>query len=184
LVVVTAQGGQIVSLTRRRFAKSASLSLLASAAFPHAFAQSRSKGVAKEDEDPFRPENLVAFNGISMQTFAPLVGEEFTVSSDIHSLGSMTLMAVTNLSSTRNASVNLNASKSNAVGRAPRPSWQIPSAFSVHFQGAAAALPQGTYTIYNAGLGSMPLLLVPSGPGVSPPTCTAIFNFLETQRQS
>jgi hypothetical protein len=174
-----------MSLTRRRFTQSASLSLLAGAAFPHAFAQSRSKNVSKEDSDPFRPENLVAFNGVSMQTFVPLIGEKFAVTADNRSLGSMTLLAVTDLPTAPNPAVKSNAAlpkiaRPNAVGLAPRPSFQIVTAFSLQFQGPGAAHPQGTYTISNASIGSMPLLLVPSGPGVSPSTCTAIFNFLNT----
>jgi Domain of unknown function (DUF6916) len=158
-------------ISRRRFVHSATLSVLAGAALRPAWSQ---MGLDLSTAT-FGSENLVAFNGLSMQTFQALKGEAFTVSSGDQALGSMTLLSVTEYvlptpSTVKNRPIVL-------VRQPLRPAQSL-SGFSVQFQRSGAALPQGTYTLQNDSIGSLPLLLVPSSAGTSPTTYTAVFNFL------
>jgi hypothetical protein len=162
-----------MSISRRRFVRSAALSALAGTALRSAWAR---PGLASKDET-FSPENLVALNGISMQTFQSLAGESFTVSSGGRVLGSVTLISVTGF---KLPAALPNKPRVMVVGRLPLTTTQLLSGFSVRFQGSGATLPQGTYTLANNSIGSLPLLLVPSGPGSSPNTYTAVFNLLMT----
>jgi|HubBroStandDraft_1064217.scaffolds.fasta_scaffold643743_1 hypothetical protein len=162
-----------MSISRRRFVRTATLSALAGAALRSAWAK---PGAAAADET-FSPENLVALNGISMQTFERLAGESFTVSSGDRTLGSMTLLSVTAYALPPASPVK---GRLLTMGTLMRTAVQPLSSFSVRFQGSGAVLPQGTYTIANSSIGSMPLLLVPSGPNSSPNTYTAVFNLLMT----
>jgi hypothetical protein len=123
--------------------------------------------------ETFSPENLVAFNGISMKAFEALKGEKFQVSSEGRSLGSMTLVSVAEYVPAAST-----AAAGRLVIRAPRSTSPAVTGFSVQFQGSGAALPQGTYVFQNAAIGSLPLLVVPSGPDASSATYTAVFSFL------
>lgn len=162
-----------MTLSRRRFVQTATLSLLAGSTLASAMAQA---GIEAQPET-FSPENLVAFNGISMRAFEALKGEPFQVSSEGRSLGSMTLLSVAEY---------VPAAPAPATGRlivrAPKSTSPAVTGFSVQFQGSGAALPQGTYVFQNAAIGSLPLLVVPSGPDASPATYTAVFNFLVEPR--
>ncbi len=162
-----------MSLTRRRFIQTASLSVLASAACPAAFAQSK----IEPKDDLFSPEHLTVFNGVSQQTFESLIGESFAVSDAGRSLGSLTLLSV---AATTPAP---DATKLPMVVRLPKPSQESLTGFSLRFQGSGAALEQGTYTLEQGTLGSFPLFIVPAGSGVKPPTYTAIFNLLRPQER-
>jgi len=161
-----------MSLTRRRFIETASLSLLASAALPAAFAQRNSELM----NETFSPDRLTVFNGVSLQTFQRLIGERFSVSSNGRSLGSLTLLSVTSSASAPAVA------KITMTGRVPAPAQQVSSNFYARFQGSGATLPQDTYTLRNAGLGAFALFIVPSGPGVASPTYTAVFNLLNTSK--
>ncbi|HWG19353.1 MAG TPA: hypothetical protein VG225_02415 [Terracidiphilus sp.] len=143
--------------------------MLGGAVLPASLAESS----ASSRGETFRPENLVAFNGISQHMFERLVGERFAVSSGGHSLGAMTLISVSELAPHKSAAKNLRM-----VGRVPHPSSPRFAGFAVRFQGTAPALSQGTYTLQNPSVGELPLLLVPSGPGATPDTYTAVFGFL------
>ena len=156
-----------MSLTRRRFVQAATLSLLARTA--PAFAE-----VSPETTDPtFAPENLTALTGVSIKTFEPLIGETFIASSGHHSMGSLTLLSVSGVAPTKTP-----AAKPRMAGRLPQPSQQSLTGFTLRFQGLAAAMPQDTYLLRNASVGSIPLLLVPSHAGPGPATYTAVFNLL------
>jgi hypothetical protein len=160
-----------MSLTRRRFVQAATLSLLARTTLPGALAEGR-----PVIEDPtFGPENLTALTDVSLKTFEPLIGETFTASSGHHSLGSLRLLSVSEVAPT-----NALATKPRMVGRVPQPSQQSLTGFTLRFQGSGAAMPQGTYLLRNASVGSIPLLLVPSHAGAGPATYTAVFNFLNS----
>jgi hypothetical protein len=162
-----------LSVSRRRFFQSATLSLLGGVALPSLFAKVAATSGGSLADEPFRPENLIAFGSLSQQTFLRLMGEDFAVSSDENSLGSITLISVT-----VDAPPVPAFQRIPLVGRIPRiPSQKIRS-FSVRFQGPSPALPQGTYSLYNPALGSIPLLLVPSQPGTNPNTYSAVFGFL------
>jgi hypothetical protein len=157
-----------MSLTRRRFVQAASLSLLASTTLPSALAEA---GAATQDPT-FRAENLIAFNGVSIKAFEPLIGEEFAASSGHHSLGSLTLLSVSEVVAAKAPT------KPQMVGRVPQPLQQSITGFTLRFQGSGTAMPQGTYILRNPSIGSLPLLLVPSHAGAGPATYTAVFNFL------
>jgi hypothetical protein len=156
-----------MSLTRRNFVQAASISLLAGAAFPAAFAQTGS-----EKDETFSPEHLTIFNGVSAETFQRFVGEGFAVSSAGKSLGALTLLSVDARTA---APKGLNV---HMVGRVPQHTGQVSAGFTLRFKGSGDQLPQDTYTFRNAGLGSFPLFIVPAGPGVAPPTYTAVFSFM------
>jgi hypothetical protein len=158
-----------MSPTRRCFLQSATLTMLGGAVLPASLAESQ----VSSQSEIFRPESLVAFNGISLQTFERLVGERFAVSSGGHSLGAMTLSSVTDLAPRKPAAENVRV-----VGRLPQPSSRHFTGFAVRFQGTAPALSQGSYTLRNPSVGELPLLLVPAGPGATPHTYTAVFGFL------
>jgi hypothetical protein len=158
-------------ISRRRFVHSATLSVLAGAALRSAWAQKE----VDLSRATFGPENLVAFNGLSMQAFQALKGETFAVSSGDRDLGSMTLLSVTQYVLPTPAPVK---NRVIVLARQPLRPAQSLSGFAVQFLGSGAALPQGTYTLQNDSIGSLPLLLVPSSLGTSPTTYTAVFNFL------
>jgi hypothetical protein len=157
-----------MSLTRRRFIEAASLTLLASSAPAVAFAQS----VSGLKQDAFSAEEVAMLDDISEETFTPLIGENFAVSKGNRLLGSLTLLSVASaekpnppstLSKARNAS---------------KPPEQTVNCFSVRFQSSGESLPQGTYTLTNASLGSFPLFIVPGSREMSPHSYTATFNRL------
>jgi len=158
-----------MSLTRRRFIESASLTLLASAALPTAFAQ-RASGLK---DDTFKLEDLTVLESASEERFKPLIGESFAVLQANRRLDSLTLLSVTAAAPPPPASKVLKA------GRAARFPAQAVSSFSLRFQGSgASSLAQGTYTLKSDILGSFPLFLVPGGTDVSPHTYTAVFSLL------
>ncbi len=157
-----------MSLTRRRFLGTASLSALASAALPTVFAQT----IAPWKDDPFKLQNLDILANASEETFKPFIGESFAMIQGGRRLDSLTLLAVTP------AAPPPSASKSSDAGSPARRSGQTVISFSLSFQGSGASQPQGTYTLNKNGLGSFPLFLVPGGPGKAPQTYTAIFSLL------
>ncbi|MDR3775209.1 MAG: hypothetical protein P4L26_17780 [Terracidiphilus sp.] len=157
-----------MSLTRRRFIGTASLSALASAAFPTVLAQT----IAPRKDDPFKQQNLDVLANASEETFKPYIGESFAMVQGGRRLASLTLLAVTP------AAPPPSASKSSAAGSPPRRSGQTVRSFSLSFQGSGASEPQGTYTLNKNSLGSFSLFLVPGGPGKSPQTYTAVFSLL------
>lgn len=146
-----------MSLSRRHFVQLGSLSLLAGAVLPAAFAQDGT------DDETFSPERVAALDGISRQDFEPYLGERFAVSLAGRSLGKMTLIEVREL--TVSTAKGKNAAATQAL-----------TGFALRFQGSGGTLPQGTYTFSQSYLGEFPLFIVPAGPDVQPRTYTAIFN--------
>jgi hypothetical protein len=153
-----------MSLSRRGFIETASLSLLATTILPAALAQPKNA--------IFSSNNMGLLAELTEQDFEGLIGGRFTVSGSNGSLGWLTLLSVTT------APPPASASKLRMVGHVPPLSTQKLTGFSLRFRGTGAALSQGTYTLEFSSLGSFPLFLVPSGPGVNPPSYTAIFNRL------
>lgn len=150
-----------MSLSRRHFVQLGSLSLLAGTVLPAAFAQDET------DDETFSPEKLANLDGVSRQAFEPYIGERFSISQERKPLGKLTLIAVSELASA-------------ALGAKKAPSAQTLTGFTLRFQGSGGVLPQGTYILSQPAMGEFPLFLVPAGPGVNPPTYTAIFNKLAT----
>lgn len=150
-----------MSLTRRRFIETASLSLLATTVLPAA--------LASQKDQTFNSDGLALLDSLSRQTFEPYIGERFQVSDANVSLVLLSVTAAPGPSE---------GAKLHMVGRVPKPSQQALTGFSLRFQGSGTPLKQGTYKLKNASLGTFPLFLVPSGPGVSPLRYTAVFNLL------
>jgi len=152
-----------MSLTRRRFIETGSISLLASAALPKMFALSAS-------DSRFSAEDIVVLDSVSQQTFTRLIGESFAVSLNGASKGSLTLIAVTSASST------LTTPKTRQAASVSSLLSPAPAGYSIRFQRSGSPLTQETYTLHNDGIGTFPLFIVPAGPGAAPDTYTAIFN--------
>jgi len=162
-----------LSISRRRFFQSATLSLLGGVAVPALLAEHVVKSGDTLRDLPLPPENVNTFGGLTQQTFQRLVGESFEVSSDEGTFGSITLISVNMVSPPKPV-----LQRVPLVGRVPRASTQKVTGFTARFQGTTTALPQGTYSLQNQSLGNIPLLLVPSQPGITPQTYTAVFSFL------
>ncbi len=158
-----------MSLTRRRFLGTASLSLLAGAALPGVFAQ-RSPG---RKDDTFSLENQAAIENASEETFKPLIGESFAVMKGRQQLESLTLTDVV-----KPEPVAASA-KRPLPDRAPRYPAQQVASFSLRFQGSGSQqLPQGTYVLKSASLGSLSLFISPSDPKTNPHGYAAVFSLL------
>jgi len=160
-----------MTITRRHFLETASITALAGAILPGALAQ-RGRPL---NEDTFSPDGMAIFYGVSPQTFKSLIGEDFAASLGGKPLGSLTLIKV-------NAAAPANqpepATGARLVGRVPKPSQQATTSFTLRFQGTGAGLEQETYTLNHPALGSFPLFIVPASREVNPPTYTAVFNQL------
>jgi len=161
-----------MSITRRRFIETASLSLLASATLPAAFAQSN----AVLEDVTFSQERLTIFSGVTAKFFQHLVGESFAVSSKGRPLGTLKLLSITTPETTQGAK------KLAMVGRVPTTVQQTLTSFLMQFQGSGTALAQGTYTMRSAGTGIFALFVVPGDSGVTGPTYTAVVNLLSNSR--
>jgi hypothetical protein len=142
-----------MSHSRRAFIQSATLTLVAGAALP-VFSQSTTNKT-------FADENLVLLDGVSPRMFEPYIGEMFSVLSESNAMGSLRLIAVTEFSPPKPSSSKLSS--------------QEVTGFTLRFRGSGNPLAQGVYTLQNHSLGSMSLLLVPSGETVSPTTYSAVF---------
>lgn len=154
-----------MSLTRRRFIETGSISLLATAVLPRSFA-------SNIQDSRFSPEGIVALDSSSQQLFTKLIGESFTVSLNGSSKGSLTLISVTS------AAPASAAVKATLIGKTPVLPPKPVACYSIRFQRSGTPLPQETYTLHNNGIGTFPLFIVPAGPGAKPDTYTAVFNHL------
>lgn len=157
-----------MSLSRRRFVRAATLSLLAGAAAPFLTAQSLSAA-----QDTFSPGNLTILGGLSKSDFDSLIGERFTVSSGHRKLDSLRLISVNETKPT--PAYGETPGSTARLTKTPR---QTVTGFTLRFAGSAAPLPQDTYTVENGNLGRFALFLVPSGPGAPANTYTATFSYL------
>jgi hypothetical protein len=154
-----------MSLSRRQFVYVASLSTLAGAASSSVFAQDQSEA-AKET---YSEEAVATLGRVSVHDFEWLIGERFSISLAGRSLGKLTLIAATATVPPKPPRI------ARMVGEASQPvPGRALTGFSLRFQGAGGTLPQDTYTMRQAGLGSFPLFIVPEGPGSDRPTYTAI----------
>jgi hypothetical protein len=154
-----------MSVTRRKFLERATVTALAGAVLPVAFAQSGSGGKMSSsatDQDSF-------FDGISAETFKPFIGDKFSVALYGRSRGSITLVAVSQ--SKPAASVGINGSKSTTPEL---------DTFTLTFEGSGAKLPQETYTLSQLSLGSFPLFLVPLPKSSAAPMYSAVFNLIKS----
>jgi hypothetical protein len=152
-----------MSLSRRQFAYVASLSMLAGAANSSVFAE----GQIESASETYSEDGVATLGRISVHDFEWLIGERFSISLAGRSLGKLTLIAATATAPPKPPRMVGSAAQS-LPGRAL-------TGFSLRFQGAGGTLPQDTYTMRQAGLGSFPLFIVPEGPVSNRPTYTAIF---------
>jgi hypothetical protein len=145
-----------MSKSRRHFMQAAGMTLLASSAFP-AFSQSELKAEVKKT---FDPDNLTLLDSGSKELYERYLGLKFSVSVDTKPVGSMTLIEVKDLPVTKPP-----------AGYVPA---QEVTGYSLRFRGYGTPLPQDVYTLHNPSLGSVSLLLVPSGLPGSSTTYSAI----------
>jgi hypothetical protein len=139
--------------SRRDFIQTATLTLIAGATLP-ALSQS-------QPNETFSPENLVLLDGASQQLFESYIGETFSVLSESNAMGSIKLISVTEITPPKPPS--------------GAPVTQAVEGFTLRFTGSGKPLPQGVYTLQNRTMGSMSVLLVPSGQKVAPTTYSAVF---------
>lgn len=162
-----------MALTRRRFIEAASLTLLASAARPAAFAQAASES----KDDTFQDENLALLDHASEETFKPYVGDRFVVMNGKQQVESLTLESVRTASEPSSAAQVPRAALSTRRA-ASKVATETVTSFGLHFRGSGKSLSQGTYTLKNHSLGSFALFIVPGGPAMNPKTYTATFSRL------
>jgi hypothetical protein len=168
-----------MSLSRRRFLETASLSVLVGAALPRMFAQESRESV----EERYSPERLAPFTGISAEKFRPLIGQAFRITASTGASYSWTLTDVKAVTAEDAASAKLPAQELQTQALPTRLNPTLPSqppmnTFTVSFRGSGESLPQDTYTVEHAALGAFPLFLVPGSPAANPPTYSAVFSLL------
>jgi hypothetical protein len=162
-----------MSLTRRRFLETASLSLMASAALPSAFAEESHEPI----DDRFSPEHLRTFNAMSAEKFEPLIGDKFAVTASNGARYSWTLVSVTAGTPLAAAATGMHAETKIAMSSQPSV-----KSFTLRFRGSGDPLTQDTYTVQHSALGAFPLFLVPGGPEANPPMYSAVFAVLNAPR--
>jgi hypothetical protein len=150
-----------MSVTRRNFLSRATVTMLAGAVVPRLFAQHGTP----------TPASSSFFDNISAETFKPFVGDKFSVALNGHSLGAITLIAVTQVPSAKPPTT--------AAGSGAKSSAPVLDTFTLRFRGSGVPLPQESYTLSQLSLGSFPLFLVPGSSGGSSPTYTAVFSLLK-----
>jgi len=164
-----------MSLTRRLFLRNTALSAIAVKLFPAAFAQKHLIG----QDQTINEENLAVLDGLTRQSFEAWIGSGFRASLNRKPMGSLILLSVEDESPNIRDGSNGEAS-ARPVGQVLRPGREPAANFSLQFRASGAALPQDTYLLSHDWLGTFPLFLVPSGLSTRRPTCTAIFNQLDS----
>jgi hypothetical protein len=156
-----------MSLSRRQFVYVASLSIVGTAANPSLFAQDEVKAAS----ETITEEGAAILGSLSLRDFEWLIGERFSISLAGRPLGKLTLIAATAADPIKKT----HAAHTAGEVAQPAPGRALTS-FSLRFQGAGGTLPQDTYTMAQAGIGTFPLFIVPEGPGGSShPTYLATF---------
>ena len=154
-----------MSLSRRQFVYVASLSVVASAVSSSAFAEDQADATSAT----FSDEAAATLGSLSLRDFETLIGERFAISLAGRSLGKLTLIEATATQPPKPAH------PSRVAGEVVQPIPERPLiGFSLRFQGSGGKLPQDTYLMEQAGLGSFPLFIVPEGPRSDRPTYLAI----------
>lgn len=164
-----------MTISRRHFLETASLTVIAGAVMPGALAQ-RPPSL---NDDRFNLDQLSILKGVSALTFKPLIGETFDAVQEGEFKDRLTLLEVNDPATAPEAGKEAQkVDNMRLVGRIPKPWQQAVMSFSLRFQGTGVALQQETYTMEHASLGSFPLFLVPAGPGVDTHTYTATFSLM------
>jgi hypothetical protein len=166
-----------MSLTRRNFIETGSLSLLATFAAPSLLAENAPlRSVMQVEEARFSPESTAQLESTNELAFTRCIGESFSVSFNGAPLGSLTLISVGTLSTAVTATLTPSTLRSSLAVRKPVTPLKSVVAYSVRFQGSGQHLPQETYTFHLDAMGTFPLFIVPASPEANPDTYTAIFN--------
>jgi hypothetical protein len=164
-----------MSLTRRRFLETASLTLVATTALPHAFGQRAGSPKA----DPFSPEKQDFLQNASEETFKPLIGESFAVMQGAAQVATLTLASVDKPSVGAASEKERSTPVKALAGPSPRVAPIAITSFALHFTSTSRqTLPQGTYTLTNRSVGSFALFLSPSDPSLNPRGYAAAFSLL------
>jgi hypothetical protein len=164
-----------MSLTRRRFIETASLTLLASTALPRAFAQ---RGPSLKS-DPFSPEKQDLLQNVTEETFKPLIGESFAVMRGTTQVALLTLLSVDKSAPSAASEKQPSAPGKPLAGPSPRVAATAITSFVLHFKSLSRqTLPQATYTVTSRSVGSFALFLTPSDPALNPHEYAAAFSLL------
>ncbi len=150
--------------TRRKFLQQAVGVVLCAQIVLPGIAQTHNAGEARKLESE-TPDPLA---GISAATFEAWIGSPFRATLNRKPMGALTLVSVTTLESSAASALS---------ARAAREAASV-SSFALKFSKTGAPLTQATYTLEHDWLGTLPLLLVPSGLRTTPATCTAVFSLL------
>jgi hypothetical protein len=127
---------------------------------------------------PAAIDNENALANLSAATFEPWIQSRFEVSRNSRSEGSLLLIAVNEAKPVKAGATPGN--RTVGPGISPLSALTTPKvdSFTLQFQRTGAPLPQETYTLKHAWLGTFQLLLVPSGIGGRISTCSAVFSLL------
>ncbi len=119
---------------------------------------------------------------MNAETFVPLVGQRFLVTTNAARPVILTLTAVEEIK----ALVHTAGMQHSGIqhfgfsGRVPTVSGPATTTFALRFHGLPGKyLDQGTYTVESGALGKFLLFLVPAKRGMRTPTCTAIISHVQ-----
>lgn len=147
--------------SRRQFVRlAAGVAFCAQFSFPGiAQNQGSSGNRTTETEDPLA--------AVTAETFEAWIGSQFRASLNRKAVGTLTLLAVTTLK----PKLATTPASTPVASRAT-------TSFALRFSVAGAPIAQETYTLEHDWLGTLQLLLVPSGAHWAQATCTAVFSLL------
>jgi hypothetical protein len=166
-----------MTLTRRLFVRNAAMTATAARFLPVAFAQDR----LIAHEETFNEENLTTLSGLSRKSFEAWIGSSFRASLNGKPMGTLLLLTVKDRSPrAEDGSESAAPARPTSQTLQPRSETTLSSGFSLRFKGSGRALTQNTYLLSHDWLGTFPLFLVPSGLSNRWPTCTAVFNLLDS----
>jgi hypothetical protein len=144
-----------MSLSRRQFVYVASLSMVATAVSPSAFAEAQAEAASTT----FSDEAAANLGSLSLRDFESLIGARFSISLDGRSLGKLTLIEAADTKPPKPSH------PFHTAGEGVQPArGRALTGFSLRFQGSGGRLTQDTYLMKQPGLGSFPLFIVPEGP--------------------
>jgi hypothetical protein len=164
-----------MSLTRRRFLETASLTLVASTVLPRAFAERAGSLKA----DPFSPEKQDFLENATEETFKPLIGESFAVMQGTAQVASLTLLSVAKPAPVAASDKPRPEAGRVLAGPSPRIAAAPITSFVLQFKSnSRQTLPQATYTLTSRSVGTFALFLTPSDPSLHPHEYAAAFSLL------
>jgi hypothetical protein len=164
-----------MSLTRRRFLETASLTLVAATAVPRGFAQR----AGRLKDDPFSIEKQDFLQNATEETFKPLIGESFALMQGSAQVASLTLLSVAKPAPLTSPGKDQSTPVKVLAGPSPRVAAPGINSFVLHFRSSSReTLPQATYTVTNRSVGTFALFLTPSDLSLNSHEYVAAFSLL------